>query len=60
MQTGITNARTEGTTGYSNRSKTCRMRIPKSRKFSTPDMHPHAAGRDPDFMLITQSKSKSR
>ena len=63
VQTGITNARTEGYNRLSQTGQTCRMRFPKSRQFSTPDtipLHPQTAGRDPDFMLIARSKSKSR
>ena len=40
-----------------------RLRIPKSRELGPPDtipLHPQTAGRNPDFMLIARSKSKSR
>ncbi|WP_219067567.1 hypothetical protein, partial [Candidatus Mycobacterium methanotrophicum] len=37
--------------------------IPQHRKLGPPDtlpLHPQTAGRNPDFMLIARSKSKSR
>jgi hypothetical protein len=40
-----------------------RLRIPEPKKLGTPDtipLHPQTAGRNPDFMLIARSKSKSR
>ena len=38
------------------------MRIPQPRALGPPDtipLHPQTAGRNPDFMLIARSKSKS-
>ena len=42
--------------------QTRRLRIPKPRQLGPPDtipLHPQTAGRNPDFMLIARSKSKS-
>ena len=42
--------------------QTRRLRVPKSRQLRPPDtipLHPQTAGRNPDFMLIARSKSKS-
>src|SRR6185503_6575909 len=43
-------------------SQTRRLRVPKPRQLGPPDtipLHPQTAGRNPDFMLIARSKSKS-
>ncbi|ARR77770.1 hypothetical protein MOTT12_02106 [Mycobacterium intracellulare subsp. yongonense] len=50
MQTGITNARTEGYNRWPT-GQACQLRIPESRALGPPDtipLHPQTAGRNPD------------
>ena len=62
VPTGITNARTEGYNRLRQTGQASRLRLPEPRKLGPPDtipLHPQTAGRNPDFMLIARSKSKS-
>jgi len=62
VQTGITNARTEGTSGGSNRSNVsdAASEIETIQHAEYDSTAPASSGPRPDFMLIARSKSKSR
>jgi len=63
VQTGITNARTEGYNRLVKQVKRVACGFRKSRALGPPDtipLHPQTAGRNPDLKLIARSKSKSR
>ena len=62
VQTGITNARTEGYNRRRQAGQARRLWVSKPGVFGPPNtisLHPQTAGRNPDFMLIARSKLKS-
>jgi hypothetical protein len=57
-----TNVRTEGYNRLVKQGQAKRLRVPQSRELGpthTIPLHPQTAGRNPDFVLIARSKSKS-
>jgi len=61
--TGITNARPEGCNRLVKQVKRVACGFRNAENSARPDsipVHPQTSGRNPDFMLIARSKSKSR